>query len=172
MDVRGGVRARWCSNAVLQREILGSAEQKPAQPERPQDDRVGDQSLHPAEADAVHVLPGEQHQCGERDDPEPHRVVREGDAFVRKGGDRGQTPEEERDERAAEVAPSGRLGEYPHADRPCARKDDEKRWHGAKRPVPMSAPQTIAAPKTMTEALKRRAVRPTPRSLMALFAML
>jgi hypothetical protein len=36
----------------------------------------------------------------------------------------------------------------------------------------MSAPQTIAAPKTMTEALKRRAVRPTPRSLMALFAML
>jgi hypothetical protein len=36
----------------------------------------------------------------------------------------------------------------------------------------MSAPPTIAAPKTMIEALKRRAVRPTPRSLMALFAML
>src|SRR5665647_807159 len=87
-------------------------------------------------------------------------------------GDRGQPPEEERDERAAEVAPSGRLGEYPHADRPCARKDDEKRWHGAKKARPMSAPPTIAAPKTMTEALKRRAVRPTPRSLMALFAML
>ncbi len=105
MDVRGGVRARWWSYAVLQREVLGSAEQKSAQPERPQDDRVGDQSLHPAEADAVHVLPGEQHQCGERDDPEPHRVVREGDAFVRKGGDRGQTPEEEREnkERAEQM---------------------------------------------------------------------
>src|SRR5665647_2566374 len=136
MDVRGGVRARWWSYAVLQGGILGSAEQKPAQPERPQDDRVGDQSLHPAEADAVHVLPGEQHQCGERDDPEPHRVVREGDAFVRKGGDRGQTPEEERDERATEVAPSGRLWEYPHANRPCTRKDDEKRWHGAKKARP------------------------------------